>query len=119
MRECVTRFFGGRPGLSDCSELQLRYSTGLYTGFAFKPSHPGEWHQKSIYSVKSILLRFILKRQVIYHSSLRILIFLNSETCPNRFLDYLFKTLSIADKFSESHADFESAWGWQYTAKTP
>jgi hypothetical protein len=41
-------------------ESQLRYSTGLYTGFAFKLSHPGEKHSKN-----NILLKFILYSYVI------------------------------------------------------
>lgn len=32
---------GGRPGLG-FGPSQLRDSAGLYTGFAFKPSHPGD-----------------------------------------------------------------------------
>jgi hypothetical protein len=32
---------GGRPGLGN-DPLQLRDSAGLLTGFAFKPSHPGD-----------------------------------------------------------------------------
>jgi hypothetical protein len=32
---------GGRPGWGN-NPLQLRDSAGLLTGFAFKPSHPGD-----------------------------------------------------------------------------
>jgi len=36
---------GGRPG-SEYYSLQLRNSAGLLTGFAFKPSHPGDMAPK-------------------------------------------------------------------------
>ena len=36
---------GGRPGWGDYP-LQLRDSAGLLTGFAFKPSHPGDMAPK-------------------------------------------------------------------------
>lgn len=109
MRECVTRFFGGRPGLSDFSELQLRYSTGLYTGFAFKPSHPGEWHQKSIYLVKSILVQVCLLRQVILLTVSEFFGSLNSETCPDWFWITFLCLIEITVKVTETPADFESA----------
>jgi hypothetical protein len=53
----VTHFLAVDLAYQDFPESQLRDSTGLFTGFAFKPPYSG-WAPKSIYLIKWIVKRF-------------------------------------------------------------